>query len=142
MENLIHHKNIEFTKVIESYRNCKVELVSEERKMYNIVSKSGLTWKDRSPKWGVVAEGTKRLLIDLDYPVHSFTEEELSYSTGLPLKRNLTKPNGISHINPTVGGEKYDTLRIILYTDKLESYDFHNERLKELFMRIIAKNIS
>jgi hypothetical protein len=142
MEDLIHYKNNEFTKVLESYRNCKVELVSEKRKMYNIVSLSGVTWKDRSLKWGVIAEGKERLRIDLDYPIHLFTEEGLSDYTGLPLKRNIPKLNGTSHINPTVGGKDFDTLRIILYADKLETYDFGHERIKELFMRIVANNIS
>ncbi|MEI2364623.1 hypothetical protein [Niallia circulans] len=141
MEKLIHQKNIEFGKALERFKNCNIELVSEKRKMYNVISMSGVTWKEKSPKWGVVAEGKERLRIDLDYPVHSFTEEELHYYTGLPLKRNIAKPNGISHINPTVGGEKYDTLRIILYGEELAMYDFSNKRFKELLTQMVTENI-
>src|SRR5690606_6410412 len=95
------------------------------------VSSIGLTWKEKSSKFGYIYEGKKILRIDIDYPVNSFNEKELLDYTGLPLKRNLPK-SSISHINPTVSGSRFDTIRIILYSDKLSNYDFKNDKFKIL----------
>ena len=137
----IQEKRKEISNVIESYRICRVNISHQEKQIYNIVSTSGLTWKERSDKWGKIHLGMDRLRIDLDYPVGLFNEAELKDLTLLPLKREMVQSKYQSHINPTVGGDKYDTLRIILYSDKLANYDFQSTKFKELLQKIVDSNI-
>lgn len=60
--------------------------------------------------------------------------------TGLPLKKDTLKNTGISHINPTIGHKKHDTIRIILYQDKLKTYNFNNN-FRVLLTQICKVNI-
>ncbi|RTQ93694.1 hypothetical protein [Lysinibacillus telephonicus] len=139
--NSIQEKRKEISSVIESHRNCQVIISNEEKQIYNIVSTSGLSWKERSDKWGKIFVGTDRLRIDLDYPVSLFTEEELKKFTQLPLKKEISNKNSYSHINPTVGDTKHDVVRIILYEDKLLQYDFTSPSFRAMLQKIINANM-
>lgn len=139
--NLIQEKQKEIISVIESYRNCQVVVSNEEKQIFNVVSTTGLTWKERSNKWGKIFIGEHRLRIDLDYPVNLFTVEELRKFTQLPLKKELSNKNSYSHINPTVGDIKHDVVRIILYEDKLPQYDFTSPSFRAMLQKIINANV-
>ncbi|MFH5781523.1 hypothetical protein [Heyndrickxia oleronia] len=139
--NLIQEKHKEIISVIESYRNCQVIISNVEKQIYNVVSTTGLTWKERSNKWGKIFIGEDRLRIDLDYPVNLFTEEKLRGLIQLPLKKELSNKNSYSHINPTVGDTKHDVVRIILYEDKLPQYDFTSPSFRAMLQKIINANV-
>lgn len=140
MQKIIREKNLEFQKVFTSFPNCIVETVNGNENKWKVLSSIGLTWKEKSSRFGYIHEGKKILRIDIDYPVNSFSEKELVDYTGLPLKRNLHK-SSISHINPTINGSQYDTIRLILYSDKLKNYNFNSEKFKLFLDEITKRNI-
>lgn len=138
MKYLIRKKNIEFQKVFETIPNFAIEEVNE--KQWKLLSRTGLTWKN-GEKFGYIHEGKESLRIDIDFPVNSFTKEELIAYTGLPLKKDISKKTGISHINPRLDEDKHDVIRIILYEDQLETYQFDTETFTSLFREIYKVNI-
>lgn len=139
--NILQQKCNEISAAIEQFPACQVFLSNEEKQIYNVISTAGLTWKEQSNKWGKIFIGEERLRIDIDYPVGLFTEEELKEFTQLPLKTELAKKNSYSHINPTVGHRKYDTLRIVLYKDRLFQYDFSLPSFTTMLKIIVEHNV-
>ena len=140
MKEKIRRKKLEFQNVISGYKNCKVVPSNSRGMNHNLICASGVSWKAKGLKWGKIHETKETLRIDIDYPVGLFSEDELSKYTHLPLKREVMKSRGTSHINPTVQDKKHDVIRIILYKDRLESYNFENEKFKEMIQEIVKKN--
>lgn len=141
MEKTIRRKKLELQKIIESYNNCKVVGINSRGVNHNLISKTRVTWKEKGLKWGKIHETKETLRIDIDYPVGLFTEDELCDYTQLPLKEKMLKSKGISHINPTIDDKKHDVIRIILYEDRLDNYDFKNENFMEMIQRIVKSNV-
>ena len=140
MKELIEKKFDEFKQVVESFPNCKVELRKNSETYFHINRLNGVKWSDRILKFGVVDQGKHRLRIVFDFNFDTFTEEEILYYTGLPLKKSSTTDT-MSSVKPewrTRTG-RHDALVIYLHKDRLETYDFSDNRFKE-FVRKIIRN--
>ena len=138
---MLEQKFIEFKSCIEQFHECAVVVSNEQKKIFNIISTTGLTWKERSNKWGKIFIGADRLRIDLDYPVNLFTEAELKEFTQLPLKNELLSKYNCSHINPTVGDKRHDVIRIILYHDQVPQYNFSSSAFQAMLQKIVERNV-
>lgn len=138
---MLEQKFNEVKDCLEQFQKCAVVVSNEQKKIFNVISTTGLTWKERSDKWGKLFIGTNRLRIDLDYPTNLFTEAELKKFTQLPLKEELTDKKNCSHINPTVGDTKHDVVRIMLYEDQLPQYNFSAPPFQAMLQKIVEHNV-
>ena len=89
---------------------------------------------------GKIYQTNDKLRVDLDFPVHTFTAEELSELSGLPHLTEIANRNKESYIRCTVNGDKYDTIRIFIKADRLSDCDFRDPGYQSLLHKIYSAN--
>jgi len=121
-------EQIGFNVIFEKIGQCRID------------NKTLVKWSNRRVKVGKVYQTTDKLRIDLDFPVNTFSNEDLKKLSGLPHLTEIANRDKESYIRCTVGGEKYDTIRMFIKADRLNDYDFRESGFQSLIHKIYSAN--
>lgn len=127
-----------FCEYVNQISNCYRNKVHDG---YTLCANRYVIWSEsiNHPKkqWGHVHFHDDRLEIDIDYPVHSYIEKEISDRLGLPVKKARQKMSGIRLLTKS---QRFHTLEIVIFADDLESYNVLNESFKLLVEEIANRS--
>ncbi|GAX90095.1 hypothetical protein [Effusibacillus lacus] len=133
--SIIQEKGEQFCEFVNQLSICYKNKVHDG---YTLRAKKYVRWSQnkKSPKqqWGHVHFHSNRLEIDLDYPVNSFTDIEISNRLGLPIKKVGQKISGIRTLTKS---QLFHTVEIVIYEQDLDGFDIYNKEFTK-FIREIA----
>lgn len=88
-------------------------------KRFKIMSRNGVVWNrgnsKKFPKWGNVHYNKSNVLLALDYPISTITDEEVFEKLKLPLIEKFERKTGVYFVKGSDTGAPYDSVRIKLH---------------------------
>ncbi|HZG71887.1 MAG TPA: hypothetical protein VEY51_10175 [Chondromyces sp.] len=138
-KRIYRKKALEFENMVNSVPFCKLDRGEREKTGdhgLNIICGKGVKIPSKINKWGMMWKKQTSLEIIFDFPVGLFIEEELSEATGLP----LAQQNKCSYIKVILNGDKWDSVCIRLFSDRIDGYSFAAFPFQKMFHRIIFQS--
>ena len=132
--NYIKERRIELQTILGNTSGC---YTTDNISGFTLKSKTGVTWSKTGKKWGQAFEEDLRFHIAIDFPEGSYQLKELTELIGLKEREEGAQVSGILLRRD----KPFDSVRISIYKDKLNTYTFRNETFIRFINEVALKVI-
>lgn len=133
------NKNDAISLIQKHFKALGCSLNKDNDLNYTILNYREVSWNKGRTKLGKLHIQKNAIKLDLDFPVNSFSLEDLEELVDLPYAYKPAKATG-SYLNCSIDKDKYDTLRVRIIDEDLSEFDFNGEKFKLLLQLIVSAN--